>query len=161
MVCDLPRAMCASHWRANKRSFPASPELDQSVLLQARNLHLAAAYDRCIEVLQSEPNWQADPRAWRLVGLCWHGLAQYEADSDRRRELYELAEKAHAADRKLRLTECAKADVNLAGALISQQRYDEGMAAALRAREADHCLTTAHIAILAIYIRRDGSGTRR
>jgi tetratricopeptide (TPR) repeat protein len=143
------------HWDANKKSFPAAPELSSSVLGEGRRLHQKGAYEDCIEFVQSQEDWESDPRAWRLLGLCWHGLAQYQAEPVQQRKLYELAECAHQKDRALRLAECAKADVNLAGVYLTQQRYEDAMRYAVQARETDPRLATAHIAILAIHLRRN------
>jgi tetratricopeptide (TPR) repeat protein len=154
MTINLQRTLRALHWQANARSQPATPQVDQNALYRARSLHLAGDLTGAIECLQADPNWEHDPRAWRVIGLSSQALARYEKDPERRQELYQVSEKAAATDRSRRVTETAEADVNLAATLIDQRRYPEALEVALRASATDPRLPTARIAILAIYLRQ-------
>jgi tetratricopeptide (TPR) repeat protein len=154
MTFDPQRTLRALHWQANARSYPARPRVDQIRLRDAHNLHLAAEYAGAMACVQADPNWESDPQAWRLIGLCSQGLARYEKNPERQKELYSLSERAAAIDRQVRITETAEADVNLAATLIDQNRYAEALDVAFRARNTDSRLPTAHVAILAIYNRQ-------
>ncbi|WP_028352038.1 hypothetical protein [Bradyrhizobium sp. USDA 3256] len=151
------RNIRAMHWRANARTHEAPPEIDQNRLRDARQLQLSGDYEASVACVQTDPNWKHDPRAWRLIGLCSQGLARYEADPVRRKELYLLSEKAAAIDRARRVTETAEADINLAASLLDQQRYPEALDAAIRARDTDPQLPTAHVAVLSVYNRQHRS----
>jgi tetratricopeptide (TPR) repeat protein len=154
MTLDLQRTLRALHWQANARSHPATPQVDQTRLRDARDLHRTGDYAGAISCVQTDPNWDGDPQAWRLIGLCSQALARYEENPDRQNELYSVAERASAIDRARRVTETAEADVNLAAMLIDQNRYAEALDVAFRARATDPHLPTAHVAILAVHNRQ-------
>jgi tetratricopeptide (TPR) repeat protein len=152
-MIDLQRTLRALHWQTNARTHQAKPHIDQNTLRHARELQLTGDYTGSMACVQADPNWEHDPNAWRLIGLCSQALARYEEDLERQKQLYQLCEKAARNDRRRRLTAAAEADVNLAGALIDQKRYDEALEVATRARDTDPRLPTAHVAILAIHKR--------
>jgi tetratricopeptide (TPR) repeat protein len=154
MPFDMQRTLRAMHWQTNARTHQAKPQIDQDTLRDARDLQRSADYTSAIELVQADPNWEHDPKAWRLIGLCCQGLARYEKNPDLQTKLYALSETASAIDRGRRMTEAAEADVNLAATLVDQNRYDEALHVAVRARNADPNLPTAHVAILTIYNRQ-------
>src|SRR5262249_7904564 len=81
-------------WNGNKRSLSAAIRLAPDVLAAAQQLHEQAKYEACIELMHGTENWQADPRAWRLVGLSCLGLA----DVDSARAAFEQAKLLHSAE---------------------------------------------------------------
>ena len=93
-------------------------------------------------------------RVWRVLEHCWHALAQYEAGPARQRELFVLCDAANETDRRLRTTELAKTHVNHASSLITRREYDAAFESAKKARDLDPSLATAHVAILAVLVRR-------
>ncbi|MGY8682078.1 hypothetical protein Q2941_30510 [Bradyrhizobium sp. UFLA05-153] len=143
----------AIHWRTNARTHQTT-EINQEKLDRARELQLSGDYAGAKECVEADPNWKLDARAWRLVGLIHQGLARYEGNPKRKKEHYDLSEKAAAIDRGLRVTQTAEADVNLAATLLDQKRYNEALDVAMRARDTAPHLPTAHVAILAIYNRQ-------
>ncbi|MBR1296643.1 hypothetical protein [Bradyrhizobium sp. AUGA SZCCT0042] len=150
---DLQRLVRAQHWRLNKRSSPNTPEVEASLLSTARSMQLNGAYQECIDLLEKASHCREDPRALRLLGLCYHGLAQYAADPLIQTELYEASRKAHENDRSIRLVEVAKTDVNLAALYLTQHRYRDALTAAYRARSVAPNLPTSHVAVLSVHAR--------
>lgn len=159
MTFSVQHAVRRVNWDLNKRSFQAAARLGPDILAEARSLHGRGDYERSIEVIQSTPGWQSDPSAWRLVGLCWQGLAQHEEETEKKNSFLEQARHALDQDKALHATEIAKADVNIAASYIAQRLYDEAMKHAVSARSGAPFLATPHICILAIY-RRTGDADR-